>query len=56
MDAEQYSNDILERMGRQSDESFDLQELETLLQPFYDQVANVIWAYTLAHSKPATED
>ena len=56
MDAEEYSNEVLEQHVRQSTEDFDLIELQMLIQPAYDQMQKIIWDYTMMHSYPATED
>jgi len=56
MDAEEYSNEVLERTDRQTKDSFDLKDLERLCAPLYDALGRTIWDYTLVHSKPATEE
>lgn len=56
VDVELVSNELLERMGRQSTEDFDLTELESKCQPHYDKIAQIVWSYTINHSEPATED
>ena len=56
MDAEEYSNELLEIHGRQSTEDFSFVELQMKLQPAYDQMTKVIWDYTMMHSYPASED
>ena len=56
MNVEDVTLAILEETQRQSTEDFDLLALEQQCQPHYDKIAQLVWSYTINHSKPATED